>query len=65
MDTSCYSVRNSVCDGSSLAGASASKNCDWARNTFGRSALLVIEGIKNVGHCPIVPSPYDKLIGQS
>jgi len=25
--------------------------------------LLVIEGIKNVGHCPIVPSPYDNPCG--
>jgi hypothetical protein len=59
MNATGYCVRNSVCDSSSLASTGSSKNRDWSRNAFGRSALLVIEGIKNVGHCPIVPSPYD------
>jgi hypothetical protein len=29
-------------DGSSFACACASENRDWARNAFGRSALLVV-----------------------
>jgi hypothetical protein len=56
---------DSVCNGSSLTGTSTSENSYGPRYAFGRSALLFIKGGKNVGHCPIVPSPYDNIIGTS
>jgi hypothetical protein len=42
MNATCYCVRNSVSYGSSFARARSSENRYWARNTFGRSALLIV-----------------------
>jgi hypothetical protein len=42
MHSTCYRVSDAVCDGSRLAGTRASENRYWPRNTFGRSALLIV-----------------------
>jgi hypothetical protein len=42
MNATRYCVRNAMGDGSRFARSSASENRYRARNTFGRSALLVV-----------------------
>ena len=52
MDTTFHCMRNAMGDGSSFTCAGASKNRYWSRDAFRSSTLLVVKGVKNVGHRP-------------